>query len=103
MIRRPPRSTLFPYTTLFRSIQTHKSGWKMVSFNSRQLRIESAAEESGILDVRRSTMKNLLIAMLVCFCWTGVSFAQRNQADRVANERAARAAEREAAQASLRE
>src|SRR2546430_3428527 len=24
MIRRPPRSTLFPYTTLFRS---HESGW----------------------------------------------------------------------------
>src|SRR5256885_4702032 len=23
MIRRPPRSTLFPYTTLFRSIDTH--------------------------------------------------------------------------------
>src|SRR3712207_7944086 len=23
MIRRPPRSTLFPYTTLFRSIQVH--------------------------------------------------------------------------------
>src|SRR2546422_4603042 len=23
MIRRPPRSTLFPYTTLFRSIQNH--------------------------------------------------------------------------------
>src|SRR2546426_4330731 len=23
MIRRPPRSTLFPYTTLFRSIQPH--------------------------------------------------------------------------------
>src|SRR5436309_9844428 len=26
MIRRPPRSTLFPYTTLFRS------GWKMIAF-----------------------------------------------------------------------
>src|SRR2546422_6663562 len=26
MIRRPPRSTLFPYTTLFRSIQTDL-GW----------------------------------------------------------------------------
>src|SRR2546430_8991323 len=25
MIRRPPRSTLFPYTTLFRSIQVMKS------------------------------------------------------------------------------
>src|SRR3712207_6851344 len=26
MIRRPPRSTLFPYTTLFRSLLLH-SGW----------------------------------------------------------------------------
>src|SRR3712207_8352257 len=24
MIRRPPRSTLFPYTTLFRSVQEHR-------------------------------------------------------------------------------
>src|SRR3712207_8326026 len=27
MIRRPPRSTLFPYTTLFRSGQTPKEEW----------------------------------------------------------------------------
>src|SRR2546422_4760587 len=27
MIRRPPRSTLFPYTTLFRSLQT-EPGWE---------------------------------------------------------------------------
>src|SRR3990167_793615 len=27
MIRRPPRSTLFPYTTLFRS-QSHGLGWR---------------------------------------------------------------------------
>src|SRR2546427_5883811 len=26
MIRRPPRSTLFPYTTLFRSRQGHRGG-----------------------------------------------------------------------------
>src|SRR3712207_7044312 len=26
MIRRPPRSTLFPYTTLFRSRQLHRDG-----------------------------------------------------------------------------
>src|SRR3712207_7344441 len=25
MIRRPPRSTLFPYTTLFRSVHAHRS------------------------------------------------------------------------------
>src|SRR5256885_7242463 len=27
MIRRPPRSTLFPYTTLFRSPRGHGSAW----------------------------------------------------------------------------
>src|SRR5256885_8120303 len=27
MIRRPPRSTLFPYTTLFRSLQAHLMEW----------------------------------------------------------------------------
>src|SRR3712207_8598321 len=33
MIRRPPRSTLFPYTTLFRSIlkQRVRTGWGRVS------------------------------------------------------------------------
>src|SRR3712207_8601157 len=32
MIRRPPRSTLFPYTTLFRSCpQTPPSNWKDVT------------------------------------------------------------------------
>src|SRR5437016_10765758 len=28
MIRRPPRSTLFPYTTLFRSPPVRAGGWK---------------------------------------------------------------------------
>src|SRR2546428_9189000 len=28
MIRRPPRSTLFPYTTLFRSPFTSRSAWQ---------------------------------------------------------------------------
>src|SRR3712207_7110289 len=28
MIRRPPRSTLFPYTTLFRSMADHSAGTK---------------------------------------------------------------------------
>src|SRR5258707_2926724 len=41
MIRRPPRSTLFPYTTLFRSLLAHRkrgiglaSGWEVPSANS---------------------------------------------------------------------
>src|SRR3712207_7200482 len=29
MIRRPPRSTLFPYTTLFRSLRRMGAGWRL--------------------------------------------------------------------------
>src|SRR5258708_21815885 len=35
MIRRPPRSTLFPYTTLFRSDVFVKSGAKYVALTSK--------------------------------------------------------------------
>src|SRR5256885_13241715 len=31
MIRRPPRSTLFPYTTLFRSLDGHDRGAKVIA------------------------------------------------------------------------
>src|SRR5256885_11644425 len=31
MIRRPPRSTLFPYTTLFRSAKYHYQVWRPVT------------------------------------------------------------------------
>src|SRR2546430_16845198 len=37
MIRRPPRSTLFPYTTLFRSV------WKIVSYGLPEVPIILAA------------------------------------------------------------
>src|SRR3712207_7723432 len=30
MIRRPPRSTLFPYTTLFRSELVHRDAWRVI-------------------------------------------------------------------------
>src|SRR3712207_9516414 len=33
MIRRPPRSTLFPYTTLFRSVPLTTSAWMMLQRN----------------------------------------------------------------------
>src|SRR2546429_4309144 len=32
MIRRPPRSTLFPYTTLFRSRHWHSPHWSILIF-----------------------------------------------------------------------
>src|SRR3712207_5827605 len=40
MIRRPPRSTLFPYTTLFRS-----AFWRLIA---QGLRTEEAAREIGV-------------------------------------------------------
>src|SRR5690242_20785487 len=42
MIRRPPRSTLFPYTTLFRSDQVHVAG---------ERDIEELAMPAGIGDL----------------------------------------------------
>src|SRR2546430_9549698 len=37
MIRRPPRSTLFPYTTLFRSNVRSMEEWKKQSLGTRNL------------------------------------------------------------------
>src|SRR5215471_20193752 len=48
MIRRPPRSTLFPYTTLFRPRAAARGGWRR----------PSAAIEPGLDRDRKSTRLN---------------------------------------------
>src|SRR2546430_3305080 len=64
MIRRPPRSTLFPYTTLFRSVKDHfeaieSSAYSVSLFtdwrnkNDNELWIKSRVEED-----RKSTRLN---------------------------------------------
>src|SRR2546426_1300496 len=47
MIRRPPRSTLFPYTTLFRSVvpACRKTCWALVEFPSHNS--DTCARETG--------------------------------------------------------
>src|SRR2546430_9591614 len=46
MIRRPPRSTLFPYTTLFRSVITSmKEGFAIVSFDTMRILSTNPAME----------------------------------------------------------
>src|SRR3712207_7134290 len=68
MIRRPPRSTLFPYTTLFRSHRTSLSGTALVLATAGALvslvgvLFESGSRagagiEGGLLD-RKSTRLN---------------------------------------------
>src|SRR2546430_13523722 len=53
MIRRPPRSTLFPYTTIFRSVQTFPVGFPT------RLTVHSnfTAVDGSLLD-RKSTRLN---------------------------------------------
>src|SRR2546426_3098451 len=52
MIRRPPRSTLFPYTTLFRSaLRTY---WVLVVMDQYTRRIVGFAIHAGVVDGVRS-------------------------------------------------
>src|SRR5258708_31272969 len=60
MIRRPPRSTLFPYTTLFRSVSTANtspSQWPIES-PSQNRTVEGAWEFPSIRIDRKSTRLN---------------------------------------------
>src|SRR3712207_9443995 len=54
MIRRPPRSTLCPYTTLFRSpvlgLTADGNGWLWVSTSKHVLRVRRDKLEGGALD-----------------------------------------------------
>src|SRR2546422_10996763 len=52
MIRRPPRSTLFPYTTLFRSSAEETQDQPGPSLRDQILQRVSA-EDDGVSDVRR--------------------------------------------------
>src|SRR5256885_7387809 len=74
MIRRPPRSTLFPYTTLFRSILNGRSGliieegeWESVNLLGQ--RIDLGYEYLDIPD-RKSTRLNSshLVISYAVFC-----------------------------------
>src|SRR5256886_11492910 len=81
MIRRPPRSTLFPYTTLFRSRsfvptvflklgrdQRASAGYLWI-FAGEIARIEGQVEDGGIVDVRATRGQ-----------WIGRGFLNRNSA-----------------------
>src|SRR5256885_15883055 len=61
MIRRPPRSTLFPYTTLFRSIKTDarprpRGGSMARHFHGSELRGLSAVSRSPLFEGRFGRM-----------------------------------------------
>src|SRR3712207_8434274 len=49
MIRRPPRSTLFPYTTLFRSAESDLGWWDRTRFDGARRRGAGGREEHAAL------------------------------------------------------
>src|SRR5437870_8416400 len=50
MIRRPPRSTLFPYTTLFRSLD-HRGGHRRIQLHAHARRVEALEDVEQVLRV----------------------------------------------------
>src|SRR2546426_2558834 len=60
MIRRPPRSTLFPYTTLFRSQVIHDASWfgqGTLDINN-QLYLSAALRNDGSSTFGRSNLRS---------------------------------------------
>src|SRR5258707_10708132 len=54
MIRRPPRSTLFPYTTLFRSTRHIRAGQRAAAYRSRRANAWDRTGRPGIHRERNS-------------------------------------------------
>src|SRR2546430_10023029 len=75
MIRRPPRSTLFPYTTLFRSVgeaSTGAEGVRVVQGSNPTLVITDLAMPGGsglrTIDELRAVCPNLRVLVLTAYC-----------------------------------
>src|SRR5688572_31899380 len=69
MIRRPPRSTLFPYTTLFRSEVARRTGTTVLALHAPQARADSRAQCAEPPD-RKSTRLNSIHSQIsyAVFC-----------------------------------
>src|SRR5258708_24488992 len=58
MIRRPPRSTLFPYTTLFRSLRRRRAGHDLLPAAVPPERVQSLASDGGVGDELNAFWRN---------------------------------------------
>src|SRR6266478_4881134 len=85
MIRRPPRSTLFPYTTLFRSLlyrsnRPHTFGFASMGLPARQQRSE---EHTSELQSQSNLVCSLLLekktSSIFFWCRNSSSFAKSSR------------------------
>src|SRR5256885_6592549 len=79
MIRRPPRSTLFPSTTLFRSVSRTRRGRQRASA-ARPASCRAARQEADPAGDRKSTRLNSshLVISYAVFCLKKKNTASRN-------------------------
>src|SRR2546430_16251799 len=62
MIRRPPRSTLFPYTTLFRSSRADARGWPVTRGGPGEAGMSRPPEELALeVELRRPRRRDPLL------------------------------------------
>src|SRR5256885_5514997 len=82
MIRRPPRSTLFPYTTLFRSVRVGQLSAKSVKFFPGRLELDARLFDGD----RKSTRLNSshLVISYAVFCLKKKNNNLNKQLDKVA-------------------
>src|SRR5256885_10040884 len=92
MIRRPPRSTLFPYTTLFRSILNGRASLNMIRgkhtlafggeyLDLRTLAHHASSDPRGTFTDRKSTRLNSshLVISYAVFCLKKKNDHERNR------------------------
>src|SRR2546427_4579978 len=82
MIRRPPRSTLFPYTTLFRSrqLQGHDGVNRLIEANAQQVDVyRRAAQRSEEHTSELQSQSNLVCRLLLEKKKRGVSVASEKK------------------------
>src|SRR2546426_9336312 len=79
MIRRPPRSTLFPYTTLFRSREPATVRWQRRDGGGCIRARDDAGDDAGRVD-RKSTRLNSshLVISYAVFCLKKKKKKERN-------------------------
>src|SRR5256885_3279840 len=78
MIRRPPRSTLFPYTTLFRSVYRGEEIGAVIEIEAAQEKLVRLAV-TAVLGDRKSTRLNSshLVISYAVFCLKKKKLAYR--------------------------
>src|SRR5687768_18369302 len=65
MIQRPPRSTLFPYTTLFRSVDNDAAGITIAHSSSTTEVTEGGATDAFTIKLNTEPTQNVAVALSV--------------------------------------